>query len=155
MAVGQSTCLACKALGSIPSNEDEKIRANNDKVIRQRINKTISAPLRRILATILPLHMNNREPCLGALISRFDIWIAINFFLWQIYMLFSVFIWCYLLSGCYLRAEVALWQWRQPGNLLVFIRRLRDIKSHLTYLRPSNFIHILSAVNLIPQHFLG
>lgn len=90
-----------------------------------------------------------------ALISRFDIWVQINFFLWQIYMLFYFFIWYYLLSGCYLGAKVSILLLEQPSNLLLLIRVVRDIKSQLTYLKHSNFIHILSAVNLIPQHFLG
>lgn len=96
----------------------------------------------------------SRFPC-RVFISRFDIWIEINFFLWQIYMLFYFFIWYCLLSGCYLGAKVSILLLEQASNILLLIRVVRDIKSHLTYLKQSNFIHILSAVNLIPQHFLG
>ena len=45
--------------------------------------------------------------------------------------------------------------WSSPSNLFLLLRGVWDIKSHLTYLKHSTFIHILSAVNLIPQHFLG
>lgn len=90
-----------------------------------------------------------------ALISRFDMWIQISFVLWQIYMLFPGFVWRSLLSGCYSGAKVALWRLKQPGNPLLRTRGGRDIKSHLTDPTHRNLIHILSAVNLIPQHFLG
>lgn len=118
--------------------------------IRQKLYRSLLSFCNPIFKTI----RFSRFPC-RVFISRFDIWIEINFFLWQIYMLFYFFIWYCLLSGCYLGAKVTILLLEQASNILLLIRVVRDIKSHLTYLKQSNFIHILSAVNLIPQHFLG